>query len=272
TIIESGLDIPSVNTLLVEDAQDFGLAQLYQLRGRIGREQQRACCYLFFPEGHEDASLLSEDARKRLEALKEFGALGAGIRLALRDLEIRGAGELLGARQHGLINAVGAEFYSQMLDEEVTSRQGRAKPPERRLRLDLPLQAFIPEAYLPDESRRLDFYKKILRAGENDAQSISRELEDLCGPLPQPARNLLRLIPLRAAAIRSGICSISQSGRLLTILFSEGAPIEPSAPARWSQAYKGRLRFLHGPEGDGVEAGLDPGEDAVAWLEGFLAV
>ncbi|MBI3564904.1 MAG: DEAD/DEAH box helicase, partial [Elusimicrobia bacterium] len=163
TIIESGLDIPSVNTLLVEDAQDFGLAQLYQLRGRVGRERSRAYCYLFHPP---DAELkdLPEDTRKRLDALKEFGALGAGIKLAMRDLEIRGAGDLLGAKQHGFMNAVGADYYSQILESEVNRLRGRAAEDDRVVSIDLRLPAYIPESYLPGETERLKMYKRALRA------------------------------------------------------------------------------------------------------------
>ena len=272
TIIESGLDIPSVNTLLVEDAHDFGLAQLYQLRGRIGRERQKAYCYLFYPEGHEDYSLLSEDARKRLDALKEFGALGAGIKLAMRDLEIRGAGELLGARQHGYMNAVGVEFYTQMLNEEVAARRmGKAdRPAERDVALDIKMPAFIPESYLPDELRRLDFYKKVLRSGPNDVETLKKEIEDLCGPAPEPVINLLKLLRVRAIAREAGAVSIAQRGSHLTILFREGAPIDSTALSWWMQRYKGKLNFVKSEDGDGVEADVGD-EDPLKWLEDFLA-
>ena len=271
TIIESGLDIPAVNTLLVEDAHEFGLAQLYQLRGRVGRERQRAYCYLFFHEGYEDMSVLSEDARKRLDALKEFGALGAGIKLAMRDLEIRGAGELLGARQHGFMNAVGVEFYTQMLNDEVARRQGKARPDAGRddLQLDLAMPAFLPESYLPDELRRLDFYKKMLRAGPGEVDALKKEIEDLCGPAPEPVLNLLKLVRVRAAARQAGVKSVLQRKQELTIYFRQDAPIDPAKLSWWTSQYKGRLQFVRGVDADGVQVTLD-GEEPLRWLEDFL--
>ncbi|MDE1977307.1 MAG: transcription-repair coupling factor, partial [Elusimicrobia bacterium] len=184
-IIESGLDIPSANTLLVENAQEFGLAQLYQLRGRVGRESRKACCYLFYPEGCENFSELSEEARKRLEALKEFAGLGAGFRLAMRDLEIRGAGDLLGRRQHGFMNSVGVDLYSQMLADEIARMKGKpeSKPPED-VRIDVSIRAFIPSEYLPQDMARLEWYKRLLEAKEPELDALRRRLEDLCGPAP----------------------------------------------------------------------------------------
>ena len=270
TIIESGLDNPSVNTLLVEDAQDFGLAQLYQLRGRIGRERQRAYCYLFYPEGHEDFSMLSEDARKRLEALREFGALGAGIKLAMRDLEIRGAGELLGARQHGFIAAVGVDFYTQLLTEEISQRKGKPAEREKDVSIDIKLPAFIPETYLPGELERLDFYKRILRARPEDVPALRRELEDLSGPSPEPVDNLFSLLRARALAREAGVRCATQKGDVIEVVFRSDHPVAPQAIAAWTKAYKSRLRFIRSEDGDGISVDLQ-GEPALAWLEAFLA-
>ncbi len=270
TIIESGLDIPSVNTLLVEDAQDFGLAQLYQLRGRIGRERQRAACYLFFPAGAEELSALTEEARKRLEALREFGELGAGVKLAMRDLEIRGCGELLGARQHGFINAVGSEMYAELLSAELASRRGRPEAPKgAEAALDLDVDAFIPESYLPGELERLDYYKRILRADAEGARALRRELEDLCGPLPEPVRLLFRVLEVRALAARVRVRRATQKGGVLEIVFGPGADISGETMGGWLRTYAGRLRFAKRPDGEGVEVELR-GESPLAWLEAFL--
>jgi transcription-repair coupling factor (superfamily II helicase) len=271
TIIESGLDIPWVNTLLVEDAHEFGLAQLYQLRGRIGREKQRAYCYFFFPESHGDFSALSEDARKRLEALKEFGELGAGIKLAMRDLEIRGAGDLLGARQHGFMNAVGVEFYSQMLDEEIARRKGKPAGEDLApVQVDIKLPAYIPESYLPDEMHRLEFYKRILRARPDEIEGLKKELEDLSGPAPEPVRSLFSLLRVRALAQAAGLRSVTQRESRIEIYFRPGAPLAPADLARWVEVYKEqKLMFVPSEEGDGlvVELGVEP---PLEWLESFL--
>jgi len=271
TIIESGLDIPSVNTLLVEDAQDFGLAQLYQLRGRIGRERQRATCYLFFPAGTEELSALTEEARKRLEALREFGELGSGVKLAMRDLEIRGCGELLGARQHGFIHAVGVEMYADLLSAELDCRQGRpAAPSESPVALDLNVDAFIPESYLPGEMERLDYYKRILKADAAGAEALRRGLEDLCGPLPGPVRLLFRVLEVRSLAQRARVSRVTQKGGALEVLFRPDAQISPATTQAWLKTYAGRLGFARRPDGEGVVVELR-GEEPLAWLEVFLA-
>lgn len=270
TIIESGLDIPTVNTLLVEDAHEFGLAQLYQLRGRIGREKQRAVCYLFFPEKHGDFSALSEEARKRLEALKEFVELGSGVRLAMRDLEIRGAGDILGAKQHGFMNAVGADFYTQMLNEEIDRLKGRAAAADKSpVHLDIKLPAFIPESYLPGEMERLEFYKRILRASPDESAALRRELEDLSGPAPESVLNLFSLLRIRALAQACGVRAVTQKGGHIEVYFDRDAPIASEALTRWRQSYHGRLNFLRSPEGDGLSVDLND-EPPLQWLEDFL--
>jgi transcription-repair coupling factor (superfamily II helicase) len=270
TIIESGLDIPSVNTLLVEDAQDFGLAQLYQLRGRIGRERARAFCYLFHPA---DAALkdLPEDTRKRLDALKEFGALGAGIKLALRDLEIRGAGDLLGAKQHGFMNAVGADYYSQLLESEVARARGRGAPEEERAAtVDLRLPAFIPSDYLPGELERLKLYKRALRADEKGLREILAELERLSGPPPKPVLNLFEVLSLRAEARKARVASIVETDKTVEFRFHADAPPPPGAPARWLAAFGSRLSFApHSTEGDAAILALD-GQSALEAARALL--
>ncbi len=270
TIIESGLDIPSVNTLLVEDAQDFGLAQLYQLRGRIGRERQRAFCYLFHPS-ESNLKDLPEDARKRLEALKEFGSLGAGIKLAMRDLEIRGAGDLLGAKQHGFMNAVGADYYSQILENEIARLRGKAVEDDRTVSIDLRLPAFIPEDYLPGEIERLKVYKRALKAAPGEVKLILEELERLSGPAPQPVKNLFELIALRALARRVKVESVVELEKAVEIRFRPDAPPSPDSLARWMQVFAGRITFVpDSMEGDAVRLALDGRAAAMAVRE-FLS-
>jgi len=270
TIIESGLDIPTVNTLLVEDAQDFGLAQLYQLRGRIGRERSRAYCYLFHPadSGLKD---LPEDARKRLDALKEFGSLGAGIKLAMRDLEIRGAGDLLGAKQHGFMNAVGADYYSQMLESEVARLRGGVVEDGGTVSIDLRLTAHIPESYLPGEIERLKIYKRALKAAPGEAKLILEELERLSGPAPQAVKNLFDLITLRAQARKAKISSVVEQERAVEIRFRTDVPPSSEALARWMQAFAGRIAFVpDSMEGDAVRLSLD-GRPAMQAVREFLS-
>jgi len=270
-IIESGLDIPSVNTILVENAQEFGLAQLYQLRGRVGRESRKACCYLFYPEDYENLSELSEEARKRLEALKEFAGLGSGFRLAMRDMEIRGAGDLLGRRQHGFMNSVGVDLYSQMLSAEIDRMKG--KPESRRqedVRIDIKVRAFIPSDYLPQDMARLEWYKRLLEAGETGLAPLRKRLEDLCGPAPEPVANLFALSRIRIQAGGAGIRSISQKDGVMEVFFRKDAPIEPSSLHRWQKTYGERLSFLPSEEGDGLAVALLE-EDPLPWLGKFLS-
>jgi transcription-repair coupling factor (superfamily II helicase) len=269
TIIESGLDIPTVNTLLVEDAQNFGLAQLYQLRGRVGRERQRAYCYLFHPPDAEMKDL-PEDTVKRLDALKEFGALGAGIKLAMRDLEIRGAGDLLGAKQHGFMNAVGADYYAQMLESEVARLRGQAAVDDRPVSIDLRLPAYLPEDYLPGEIERLKVYKRALRATPEEGRKILEELERLSGPAPQPVKNLFDLLSLRAEARRARVDSVVEAEDAVEIRFRPDAPPDPAAPARWLKAFGARVSFVPSSEGDAVRLVLE-GRTAAGAVREFLS-
>src|SRR5208282_5950774 len=149
---------------------------------------------------------LPEESKQRLQALQEFSELGSGTRLAMRDLEIRGAGDLLGAKQHGFINAVGVEYYSELIQEEVGRLSGRKEPPKPQpVQIDLGIEAFLPEGYLPGEMERIAFYKKMLAAGAEELPALRKELEDMSGPLPAPAANLFHLLDLRLLAAKAGV-------------------------------------------------------------------
>lgn len=207
TIIESGLDLPKVNTLIVERADLLGLAQLYQLRGRVGRSSQRAYAYLFHPSDHS----LSEDAHRRLEAIGEATDLGSGFQLALRDLEIRGAGSILGEVQSGHIAAVGFDLYAELVAEAVSEMEGRptedAGPPD--VRIDLPVDAHIPEQYVGDQELRLEAYRRLAAATtDNEVDDVVAEWTDRYGPLPDEAGSLIALARLRVQAIRVGLTEI----------------------------------------------------------------
>lgn len=226
TIIENGLDMPNVNTILIDRADRLGLAQLYQLRGRVGRGAVRAYAYLLIPKHHE----LNPDARKRLEAIAEASELGAGFRIAMRDLEIRGAGELLGARQHGQIAAVGFDLYTRLLAQAVRELRGESpllvtgeeaatylNPLAEGLQLNLPIPAYVPEDYLPEEKLRLRLYRRL--AGVTNLKGIdemAKELEDRFGELPEPVANLLYQLRLKILALEAGVKAIlTETGQII---------------------------------------------------------
>ena len=204
TIIESGLDLPKVNTLIVERADLLGLAQLYQLRGRVGRSDQRAYAYLFHPADQS----LTEDAHRRLEAIGEATDLGSGFQLALRDLEIRGAGSILGEVQSGHIAAVGFDLYAELVAEAVSELEGRDPPAEapREVRIDLPVDAHLPESYITDQELRLEAYRRLATTTTNDeVDDVAAEWVDRFGPLPPTAEALVVLARLRVEALRVGL-------------------------------------------------------------------
>jgi transcription-repair coupling factor (superfamily II helicase) len=209
TIIESGLDLPTVNTLIVERADLLGLAQLYQLRGRVGRSDQRAYAYLFHPTDQS----LSEDAHRRLEAIGEATDLGSGFQLALRDLEIRGAGSILGEVQSGHIAAVGFDLYAELVAEAVSELEGREPSitPQREVRIDLPVDAHLPEDYVNDQELRLEAYRRLATTTtEGEVTDVAAEWVDRFGPLPPAAQALVTLARLRVEALRVGLEELVQ--------------------------------------------------------------
>jgi transcription-repair coupling factor (superfamily II helicase) len=206
TIIESGLDVPNANTLVVDRADRMGLAQLYQLRGRVGRSAERAFAYLFFPPQRA----LTDQAHERLAAISRLTALGSGFQVAMRDLEIRGAGNLLGAEQSGHIAAVGFDTYARLLAESVAEMKGQPLPEEREIRIDLPVRAFLPVDYLGQEGLRLELYRRISSAADlAELDLIRAEAEDRFGPVPPEAATLLDLARLRIACERRGVEEVS---------------------------------------------------------------
>jgi transcription-repair coupling factor (superfamily II helicase) len=206
TIIESGLDIPNVNTILINNAHMFGLAQLYQLRGRVGRSHNQAYAYMLYPQHMS----ISEDAQKRLEVIKEFSHLGAGFQLAMKDLEIRGAGNILGAEQSGCIAAVGFDLYCQILKEAVEEKRGIKR--ERKIDppvVDLPLNAYIPEDYITNAQVKLEMYRKIAdidKIGKID--ELKEEFRDRFGKIPLPLEHLFEAVKIKLLAWDIGAPSI----------------------------------------------------------------
>lgn len=207
TIIESGLDLPQVNTLIVERADLLGLAQLYQLRGRVGRSSQRAYAYLF----HPPSLALSEDAHRRLEAIGEFADLGSGFQLAMRDLEIRGAGSILGKVQSGHISAVGFDLYMRLVADAVAQLESGREPEPRpsEVRIELPVDAHLPEGYVGEQAARLEAYRRLAGAtSQTDVDDVVAEWEDRYGPLPPRAQALIEIARLRVEALRVGLTEV----------------------------------------------------------------
>jgi len=239
-IVESGLDIPASNTIIVNRADRFGLAQLYQLRGRVGRERQQAFAYLLVPaDGRVD-----EQAQRRLRALQELTELGSGFKLAMRDLEIRGAGNLLGAQQHGHIAAVGYDLYSKLLAEAVRELSGETPAASVDPVISVAVEGFVPEDYVPEVNQRLAFYKRLAGAAdEAEIDELRAELADRYGALPEPARRLLDIVRIRVAARALGIEKIEAGEGRALITFAPSTSVDPSRLVAAVQASRGRLKF-----------------------------
>ena len=220
TIIESGVDIPNANTLVVLEADKLGLAQLYQLRGRVGRSTRMAYAYFTVPQAHA----VSETAQKRLLAIREFTQFGAGFRLAMRDLEIRGAGSLLGAEQHGHIADVGYEFYCKLMRSAVAEAKGETPEQEIETTVDAPIDAYVPKTFLPSELHRLAMYKRIAGITDSDAYTdLLDEFNDRYGDLPEPVMTLMQLALIRAYARRAGFASVTVRDGKATLTYDASA-------------------------------------------------
>lgn len=197
TIIESGLDMPNVNTIIIDEADKMGLAQLYQLRGRVGRSNRLAYAYLTY----RPYKVLTEEAQKRLNAIREFNELGAGMKIALRDLQIRGAGNILGPEQHGHIQAVGFDLYCRLLEEETARLRGETRRERENPNIDIDMDYYIPDSYIPDLGSKMRIYRRLLLASDlRELEEIKQELLDRFGPLPLPVENFLRITSLRIMA------------------------------------------------------------------------
>jgi transcription-repair coupling factor (superfamily II helicase) len=248
TIIESGIDIPTANTIIMNRADKLGLAQLHQLRGRVGRSHHRAYAYLLTPP----RKAMTADAVKRLEAIASMEELGAGFTLATHDLEIRGAGELLGDDQSGQIHEIGYTLYSDLLARAVKAlREGRRpeleKPLHQGPEIDLMMAALIPDDYIPDVHTRLVMYKRIASAGSGEElRELQVEMIDRFGLLPAPLKNLFRVTALKLTAAPMGVTKIEVGGQEGRILFGQEAAIDTQKLVELLQRQPGRYRFERG--------------------------
>ena len=267
TIIESGLDIPRVNTIIVEDSQKFGLSQLYQLRGRVGRSGIQAHAWLLYPK----QSSLSDTAKKRLRALQEFTQLGSGYQLAMRDLEIRGVGELLGAKQSGQMNAVGFDLYMSMLQEAIQEVQGQDIPQVEDTQVDLNLTAFIPSQYIADMDQKMDAYRTVTMANsKKELEQIGKDWRDRYGELPAPVQQLLQVMELKQITKSLGFSRIKPEGKQHIVLET---PMEEPAWRRLQEHLPKKVasRFVYTKgkvtvRGLGVLKTQQQLENLISWL------
>ena len=239
-IIESGIDIPSVNTILVNRADTLGLSQLYQIRGRVGRSNERAYAYLLVPKGKK----LTKKSRMRLRAIEEFADLGSGFNISMRDLEIRGAGNLVGAQQHGFITAVGFDLYCRLLDEAIRELKGEAVADSPEPEIQITISAYIPDEYLPDPDHKMEFYQRLADAARIvDLLDIREEMVDRFGRLPQPARSLMHIMEIKIMARQLGLENVQLEKNHLRLSFPENRQISPVDIQRMVEKCSTQLNF-----------------------------
>jgi transcription-repair coupling factor (superfamily II helicase) len=266
TIIESGLDIPSANTMIVNRADRFGLAQMYQLRGRVGRAEEQAYAFLFIPK----ESRLTKQARKRLKVLMEHSDLGAGFQIAMNDLKIRGGGTILGASQSGHIAAVGYDMFLQLMEETMAELKGETVVPPLDPEINLPFSAYIPETCIPDLDQRLTIYRRLAKIDDPAAiPDIKAEIEDRFGALPSVARNLLTKILLKALAVQAGVKRLDMTNGRLVLLFSDTHQANPGGIVQVIQ--KDPKRFQLSPDQTlSITLGPNKGAGAIAQAKKIL--
>ena len=242
TIIETGLNIPNVNTIIIHDSDRYGLAQLYQLRGRVGRSNRTAYAFIMYQRN----KILKEEAEKRLQAIREYTDLGSGIKIAMRDLEIRGAGNLLGSEQHGHMEAVGYDLYCKMLNMAVKKEKGELEMEETfETTVDIPISAYIPDSYIRNEEDRMEIYKRIAAVEtEEESMDMIDELIDRFGSVPKPVTNLLEVSILRADAHSLYIKEIKSSSTEIRLFMHPRAKFDTMRVPDLIQSYRGALRLL----------------------------
>ncbi|MFZ8101441.1 TRCF domain-containing protein, partial [Staphylococcus arlettae] len=269
TIIETGVDVPNANTLIIEEADRFGLSQLYQLRGRVGRSSRIGYAYFLHPTN----KVLTETAEERLQAIKEFTELGSGFKIAMRDLNIRGAGNLLGKQQHGFIDSVGFDLYSQMLEEAVNEKSGIKPESEEapEVEIELNIDAYLPAEYIQNEQAKIEIYKK-LRKIESETQliDVKDELLDRFNEYPIEVERLLDMMEIKVHALHVGVTSIKDKGKQIEIYLSEKATQDINGETLFKQTQ---------PLGRAMKVGVQDGKMKVTltkakqWFENlkFLA-
>jgi transcription-repair coupling factor (superfamily II helicase) len=240
TIIETGLDIANANTMIIHDSDNMGLSQLYQLRGRVGRWNRTAYAFLMYKRD----KVLREVAEKRLQAIKEFTELGSGFKIAMKDLEIRGAGNLLGKSQHGHMEAVGYDLYCKMLNEAVKALKGQKESIDFVTTIDMDVDAYIPESYIVNEYQKLDIYKRIAAIESSDeSEEMKGELMDRFGQIPRPVENLLRISLIRMAAHELYVTEVKGKKEGISFVMDQQAKIKVENIEFLLADFNGALQF-----------------------------
>ena len=241
TIVENGLDIPNANTLVVSDSDRLGLAQLYQIRGRVGRSNRQAYAYLMWTPFKR----LTEQAEKRISAIKEFSDLGSGIKIAMRDLEIRGAGNLLGPEQHGFVTAVGFELYMQMLQDAVQEAKGEAPVSRPEVSIDIPVEAYLPADYAPDLNQRIDLYRRLAAVpNQRRLEALEAEIEDRYGrPMPEQVQNLVRMARLKVRCAAAGVETVTTEGNLIALRLADDRRLTPPMVQKLQRGLRPEVRI-----------------------------
>ncbi|MGI6095131.1 MAG: transcription-repair coupling factor [Lachnospiraceae bacterium] len=269
TIIETGLDISNVNTMIIHDADQLGLSQLYQLRGRVGRSNRTAYAFLMYRRN----KMLKEVAEKRLHAIREFTELGSGFKIAMRDLEIRGAGNLLGAEQHGHMEAVGYDLYCKMLNEAVKEAKGIRKREDFETTMDLDMDAFIPEKYIPNEYQKLDIYKRIAGIeNQEEYEDMMEELLDRFGEPPKSVQNLLAIANLKALAHKVYMTEVKQTKDTVRLVMYEKARMDPAGIPKLLDRYARELKMKVGEAPVFLYTRVKNGKEQKGLLEGLADI
>jgi len=245
TILESGIDIPNANTIIVENADRLGLAQLYQIRGRVGRSDKQAYAYITYRRD----KMLSEEADKRLKAIKEFTEFGSGFKIAMRDLEIRGAGSLLGEMQHGHLGQVGYDMYCKILDEVIKEMKGIQVQEEIDVQIDINVSSYIPDDFIDNSSQKIEIYQNIaLCKSEEDIQNVVDEIIDRYGRVPEEIENLLEITRIKNLCKQVGITKVSQKATSV-IFYLEPSKFASENVDKIIGTYKNRIQFSPGKVG-----------------------
>ena len=245
TIIETGLDIPNVNTIIIHNADNFGLAQLYQLRGRVGRSDRSSYAFLMYRRD----KVIKEVAEKRLSAIREFTELGSGYKISMKDLEIRGAGNVLGSSQSGHMEEIGYDLYVKLLSQAIRTKMGEKVEEDFDTSVDIPVDAFIPDEYVRNEYLKLEMYKRISHIEtEDDIADIVDEAEDRFGPVPKTMQRLMRVALIKAMAHKAYITFLRYRQDRVEYIIKDGAPIDVAKVSRFIKKYKGDMRLITAKE------------------------
>ena len=265
TILESGIDIPNANTIIVENADRLGLAQLYQIRGRVGRSSKQAYAYITYKKD----KLMTEVAEKRLKAIKEFTEFGSGFKIAMRDLEIRGAGSLVGDMQHGHMEQVGYDTYCKLLDEVVKEMKGIKVEEEQEITIDINVSSYIPDSYIENSSQKIEVYQNIaLCRNKEDIENTKNDIIDRFGKMPQEVENLLEIARIKEICNQKGIIKITQRNNNIIFTFANNESFDMPIDKLIKQ-YGDRIKFSPGKE-PYITYKLEDQSDILEEIKSFL--